>query len=46
MGAVQIPFVKMLQKKLQETHLTILKYKNEMIFKFCFDVPAVFENRH
>ena len=32
MAAVQIPFVKKLQTKLQETCYTILKYKNEIIF--------------
>ena len=32
MAAVQIPFVKTLQKKLQETNYTNLKYKNEIIF--------------
>jgi len=32
MAAVQIPFVKKLQTKLQETYYTILKYKNEIIF--------------
>ena len=32
MAAVQIPFVKKLQTKLQEIHHTILKYKNELIF--------------
>ena len=30
MVAVQIPFVKKLQTKLQETYDTILKYKNEI----------------
>ena len=32
MAAVQIPFVKKLQTKLQETYYTILKYKNEITF--------------
>ena len=32
MMAVQIPFVKKLQKKLQETNFTNLKYKHEIIF--------------
>ena len=32
MAAVQIPFVKKLQTKFQETYYTILKYKNEIIF--------------
>ena len=32
MASVQIPFVKKLQTKLQETYYTILKYKNEIIF--------------
>ena len=32
MVAVQIPFVKKLQTKLQETYYTILKYKNEITF--------------
>ena len=32
MAAVQIPFVKKLQTKLQETYFTILKYKNEITF--------------
>ena len=31
MAAVEIPFVKMLQTKFQETYYTILKYKNEII---------------
>ena len=30
MAAVQIPFVKKLQTKLQETYYTILKYKDEI----------------
>ena len=32
MAAVQIPFVKKLQTKFQETYYTILKYKNVIIF--------------
>ena len=32
MVAVQIPFVKKLQKKLQETNYTNLKYKHEITF--------------
>ena len=32
MAAVQIPFVKKLQTKLQETCYTNLKYKNGVIF--------------
>jgi len=32
MAAVQIPFVKKLQTKLQETYYAILKYKNKIIF--------------
>ena len=32
MAAVQIPFVKKLQTKLQETYYTNLKYKNGVIF--------------
>ena len=32
MAAVQIPFVKKLQTKLQETYHTNLKYKNGVIF--------------
>ena len=32
MVAVQIPFVKKLQKNLQETNYTNLKYKNEIRF--------------
>ena len=32
MAAVQIPFVKKLQTKLQETNYTDLKYKNEITF--------------
>ena len=48
MAAVQIPFVRMLQTKFQETYYTILKYENEIIFvpSFvfigCFYAPAVF----
>ena len=32
MAAVQIPFVKKLQTKLQETNYKNLKYKNEITF--------------
>ena len=32
MAAVQIPFVKKLQTKLQKTDCTNLKYKNEITF--------------
>ena len=32
MAAVQIPFVKKLQTKIQETYYMNLKYKNEIIF--------------
>jgi len=32
MASVQIPLVKKLQTKLQETYYMILKYKNEIIF--------------
>ena len=32
MAAVQIPFVRKLQTKLQETYYTNLKYKNGVIF--------------
>ena len=32
MADVQIPFVKKLKTKLQETYYTVLKYKNEIIF--------------
>ena len=58
MAAVQIPFVKKLQTKLQETYYPILKYKNEIILVPSFVAPAVFvkkreilkilsrENRH
>ena len=48
MAAVEIPFVKMLQTKFQETFYTILKYENEIIyvpsfvFIGCFYAPAVF----
>ena len=36
MVAVQIPFVKKLQKKLQETNCTNLKYKHEIRFVASF----------
>ena len=48
MVTVQIRLVKKLQTKLQETYLTISKYKNEIIFvpRFVFIdhfyVPAIF----
>jgi len=42
MAAVQIPFVKKLQTKLQETYYTILKYKNKMIFVQSFVVLRLF----
>ena len=51
MAAVQIPFVKKLQTKIQETYYTNLKHKNEIIFVpsfvfiglFC--APAVFAKK-
>ena len=52
MAAVQIPFVKKLQTKLQETYYTNLKYKNGVIFvpSFVFIglfyTPAVFVKKH
>ena len=50
MVAVQIPFVKKLQNKLQGTNYTNLRYKNEITFvpsfvfigRDCFYAPAVF----
>ena len=42
MATVQIPFVKTLQTKLQETYYTILKYKNELIFGPSFVFIALF----
>ena len=42
MAAEQIPFVKMLQTKFQETYYTILKYKNEIIFVPSFVVIRLF----
>ena len=42
MAAVQMPFVKKLQTKLQETYYTILKYKNEIIFVPSFVVIGLF----
>ena len=36
MVAVQIRLVKKLQKKLQETYYTILKYRNEITFERSF----------
>ena len=41
MAAVQIPFVKKLQTKLQETYYTNLKYKNEVIFCAKFRVHRI-----
>ena len=42
MVAVQIPFVKKLQKKLQETNYTNLNYKNEIIFVRSFVFIGLF----
>ena len=42
MAAVQIPFVKKLQTKLQETYYTILKYKNEITFVSSFVFIGLF----
>ena len=42
MAAVQIPFVKTLQTKLQETYYTNLKYKNGVIFVSSFVVIGLF----
>ena len=42
MAAVQIPFVKKLQTKFQETHYTTLKYKNEIIFVPSFVFRGLF----
>ena len=46
MAAVQIPFVKKLQTKLQETYLTILKYGNEIIFVPSFVFIGLFLRPH
>ena len=46
MAAVQIPFVKRLQTKLQETYYTILKYKNELIFVPSFVFVGSFLRPH
>jgi len=42
MAAVQIPFVKKLQAKLQETCYTILKYMNEIILEPSFVFMGLF----
>ena len=42
MAAVQIPFVKKLQTKLQEIYYTIPKYKNEIIFAQSFVFIGLF----
>ena len=44
MAAVQIPFVKKLQTKLQElkTYFTVLKYKNEITFLATFVFIGLF----
>ena len=42
MAAVQITFVKTLQRKFQEIYYTILKYKNEIIFVPSFVVIGLF----
>ena len=42
MVAVQIPFVKKLQKNLQETNYTNLKHKNEITFVPSFDFIGLF----
>jgi len=42
MATVQIPFVKKLQTKLQETYYTIIKYKNEIIFVTSFVFIGLF----
>ena len=42
MVAVQIPFVKKLPTKLQETNYTNLKYKNEITFVLSFVVIGLF----
>ena len=45
MVAVQIPFVKKLQTKFQETYYTIFKYKNEIIFVPSFVFIGLFLRR-
>ena len=45
MAAVQIPFVKKLQTKLQETYYTNLKYKNGVIFVPSFVFIGLFLRR-
>ena len=42
MAAVQIPFFKKLQKKLQETNYTNLKYKHEIKFVPSFVFMGLF----
>ena len=42
MVAVQITFVKKLQKKLQETNYTNLKYKHEITFVLSFAFIELF----
>ena len=42
MTAVQIPFLKTLQTKLQEIYYTILKYKNVIIFEQGFVFIGLF----
>ena len=42
MAAVQIPFIKKLQTKLQETNNTNLKYKNEITFVLSFIFIGLF----
>ena len=42
MAAVQIPIVKKLQTKLQETNYMNLKYKNEIIFTPSFVFIGLF----
>ena len=42
MAAVQIPFVKKLQTKLQETYCTNLKYKNGVILAPSFVFIGLF----
>ena len=42
MAAVQIPFVKKLQTKLQEIFNTVLRYTNEIIFVASFVFIGMF----
>ena len=42
MAAVEIPFVKMLQTKFQQTDYTTLKYKNEIMFVSSFVFIGLF----